>query len=95
MKRFLCAFYRIAQEALQNVLKHAQVNQAQVMIEISANVVCLTVSDEGVGLDADRASSHQGLGLVSIKERTRLVNGTARIESHPGHGTTLTVSVPL
>ena len=90
----LC-LYRIAQEALQNVLKHAQVDQAEVVITSSGKLVCLTVSDEGVGLDAHRASSHQGLGLVSIKERTRLVNGAVKIESRPGHGTTLSISVPL
>ena len=54
----------------------------------------LTVSDEGVGIDTLRDSIPQGLGLVNIKERTRLVNGTMSIESQPKHGTTLSITVP-
>ena len=90
----LC-LYRIAQEALQNVLKHAQVDHAQLAVTESAESVCLTVSDEGVGIDTLGASIPQGLGLVNIKERTRLVNGTLRIESQPNQGTTLSVTVPI
>ena len=90
----LCLF-RIAQEALQNVVKHAQVRRAQVAVVISAELVCLTVSDEGVGIDPHIASTSQGLGLVNIKERTRLVNGTMNVESRPGHGTILTITVPI
>jgi PAS domain S-box-containing protein len=89
----LC-LYRIAQEALQNVLKHAKVDRAQLAITCDAEAVRLTVSDEGVGIDTGRAPFIQGLGLVSIKERTRLVNGTVRIESQPHQGTTLSVTVP-
>ena len=90
----LC-LYRIAQEALQNVLKHAQVSQAQLAVRGSAESVCLTITDEGVGIDTLRGSIPQGLGLVNIKERTRLVNGTLRIDSHAHQGTTLTVTVPI
>jgi PAS domain S-box-containing protein len=90
----LC-LYRIAQEALQNVLKHAQVSHAQLQVIGTAEVVCLTISDEGVGIDALRASIPEGLGLVNIKERTRLVNGTLRIESQLNQGTTLSVTVPI
>ncbi len=90
----LC-LYRIAQEALQNVLKHARVRQAELGITASAQSVSLTVSDRGVGIDTLRASTHQGLGLVNIKERTRLVNGTLSIESKPDRGTTLNVMVPI
>jgi signal transduction histidine kinase len=89
------SLYRIAQEALQNVLKHAQVSKAQIELEGSEECVSLTVSDEGVGIDAAGASSHQGLGMVSIKERARLVNGTVTIESSPNHGTTLRTVVPV
>ena len=89
----LCV-YRVAQEALQNVLKHAGVDCAQVALTNAAQSVCLTVSDEGAGIDTLRDSPVPGLGLVNIKERARLVNGTLNIESRPGCGTTLTLTVP-
>ncbi len=90
----LC-LYRIAQEALQNVLKHARVGQAELTIAGSAESVSLTVSDRGIGMDSLHASIRQGLGLVSIKERTRLVNGTLSLESRPNQGTALNVTVPV
>jgi PAS domain S-box-containing protein len=90
----LC-LYRIAQEALQNVLKHARVGHAELAITGSAESVSLTVSDRGAGIGGLRDSIPQGLGLVNIKERTRLVNGTLSIESQPNQGTTLNVTVPL
>ena len=90
----LC-LYRIAQEALQNVLKHARVDQAELAITGSAESVSLTVSDRGAGIDTLRASIPQGLGLVNIKERTRLVNGTLSIASQPNQGTTLNITVPI
>lgn len=88
----LC-LYRIAQEALQNVRKHAQVDQARLAITRSKESVCLTVTDEGVGIDTLQASMRQGLGLLSIRERTRLVDGILKIESRPNQGTTLKVTV--
>jgi signal transduction histidine kinase len=90
----LC-LYRIAQEALQNILKHAQIGHAELTVTKYAESVCLTVSDAGVGIDTLGARISQGLGLVNIKERTRLVNGTLRIESQPNQGTILNVTVPI
>jgi signal transduction histidine kinase len=87
--------FRIAQETLQNVRKHAQVDQARLRVTRSAESVSLTISDDGVGFDPLHTSGSQGLGLVSIKERVRLVNGTLRMESRPQKGTTLMVTVPL
>jgi PAS domain S-box-containing protein len=75
----LC-IYRIVQEGLQNVAKHARVT--------------LTIVDRGAGMAPDRTGAAVGLGLVSIKERTRLVNGTVNIQSTPNQGTTITVSIP-
>lgn len=87
--------YRIAQEALQNVLKHAQVKEAKVGIARSAETVRLTVSDTGAGVDLDQTDVPRGLGLLNIKERARLVKGTVRIESGRNEGTQLEVTVPL
>ena len=89
----LC-LYRVVQEALQNVLKHAHVNDAEVMLTRSDTAITLAVSDHGVGMDSNQ-STHSGLGLVSVKERARLVNGTVEIESKMNCGTTVKVSVPF
>ncbi len=89
----LC-LYRITQEALQNVAKHAHVGEAEVELRRSGGVLCLTVSDRGAGVEARRGSQAGGLGLVNIKERARLVNGTFELQSRPGHGTVLLVKIP-
>ena len=89
----LC-IYRIVQEALQNVVRHAKVGQAT-ELRRSDNILWLTVSDRGVGIEVDRASVPAGLGLASIRERTRLVNGTVDIQSQVNQGTTLTVRIPV
>jgi PAS domain S-box-containing protein len=86
--------YRIAQEALGNVVKHAQTNHADVALTRSLHALNLTVSDSGIGLDLNGAGVSQGLGLISIKERTRLVNGTLEIQSKPNQGTALSVTLP-
>ena len=87
----LCAF-RVAQEALQNVAKHSGANRADVSLAQSAETVTLTVFDYGRGMDPN--TSRPGLGLTSIKERARLVNGTVEIHSRPTGGTALTLTLP-
>jgi two-component system sensor histidine kinase UhpB len=89
----LC-IYRIVQEGLQNVVKHARVIEASVQLRRSLGVVNLTIADRGAGMAPERTGAAVGLGLVSIKERTRLVNGTVSIQSTPNRGTTITVSIP-
>jgi signal transduction histidine kinase len=90
----LCV-YRVTQEALQNVAKHARVAQAEVDLTRADGELRLTVSDRGAGMALDRAGMPAGLGLVSIKERTRLVNGTFQIRSGPNQGATLSLKIPL
>jgi len=90
----LCV-YRIAQEALQNVAKHARTKSAEVRLQRSENLVRLLVSDEGVGFRMDESRFSGGLGLVSIRERVRLVKGTVELHSALSRGTTLKVEVPL
>jgi signal transduction histidine kinase len=89
----LC-IYRITQEALQNVAKHANVGAAEVELGRSDGVLYLSVSDRGAGIEPSRAAPLVGLGLVSIKERTRLVNGAVEIQSKPNQGTTVRVRIP-
>jgi PAS domain S-box-containing protein len=89
----LC-IYRIAQEALRNVAKHANVATAAVEIRHSDGLLSLTVSDTGVGMESASPTAKAGLGLVSIRERTRLVGGSVEIASKPRQGTTITVRIP-
>jgi signal transduction histidine kinase len=93
-KEAAVCLYRITQEALQNVLKHANVGEAIVTLERSEGALSLTIADEGVGMTTEARENLVGLGLVSIKERTRLVNGTMELRSAPNEGTTLRIRVP-
>lgn len=88
----LCV-YRVTQEALQNVKKHANTDHADVTLTHLAETIRLTVSDHGIGMESNGDSG--GLGLTSIRERARLVNGAVDIKSEPNRGTTLTVTLPM
>lgn len=90
----LCA-YRVAQEALQNVVKHAGTDQAAVSLVRSADGLTLEVTDYGVGMDCDRVRTGGGLGLTSIRERARLVNGSVDIRSDVNRGTTVELRIPV
>ena len=90
----LC-LYRVAQEALQNVAKHAATSEAYVHLAGANGNIHLIVSDRGVGFDIERVRASGGLGLVSIRERVELVKGTLTIESEPGVGTTIRAYVPV
>jgi signal transduction histidine kinase len=89
----LCLF-RVTQEALRNVAKHAKVSKASVALRRADRVLQLRVTDGGVGMEAGAARSKVGLGLLNIQERTRLVGGKAEIRSGPGEGTSVIVEVP-
>jgi signal transduction histidine kinase len=90
----LC-IYRIAQEALGNVAKHAQAKQVQVRLTRTDSCVCLVVSDDGVGFNPDGRGKSGGLGLINMRERVRQLNGTFTFESEPGGGTTVKAEVPF
>jgi len=89
----LCLF-RVAQEALNNVTRHARARAANVALRRMDGGLLLAVRDDGVGFDPVRPGSRRSLGLASMRERVRLVNGTLEIESAPGHGTAIIVWVP-
>jgi two-component system, NarL family, sensor kinase len=88
------AVYRVAQEALRNVVKHARTEEARVSLNRSNQELILTVQDKGVGFDVAAMRAQQGLGLSSMGERVRLVRGELEVHSEPGQGTTITVRVP-
>jgi signal transduction histidine kinase len=91
--------YRVAQEALTNVFRHAQARHVSVLLERRAGQVSLIVEDDGSGFDAEtvmKAPAEEGrLGLLSMQERVALAGGTFDLESTPGAGTTVFVRVPL
>jgi PAS domain S-box-containing protein len=89
----LCLF-RVLQEALHNAVKHGGARRVNVELREISNGLQLVVSDLGTGFDVETALRGKGLGLSSMRERVRLVNGTISIESKPMSGTTIHVSVP-
>ncbi len=90
----LCLF-RITQEALRNVIKHSGARRASVELGADAGVLCLRIIDDGSGIDPRSANGQGGLGLVSMRERLRLVNGEILIHSQPLQGTRIEARVPL
>jgi PAS domain S-box-containing protein len=90
----LCLF-RVLQEALQNAVKYSGVQNFHVTLKGTSDEVELIVSDTGAGFDLDEAMNSEGLGLTSMKERLKLVDGQLAIESKCGHGTTIHARVPL
>ena len=90
------ALYRIAQEALHNVAKHAQARRARVAFEVRPERVAVEVEDDGRGFDVERAlTSPRGLGLRHLKERVEALGGSLSLESAPGAGTRLRAVLPL
>ena len=87
--------YRVAQECLRNIAKHAHASEVSLRLTSDGGNVFLTVTDNGAGFSVDARHLNTGLGLVSIKERVRMANGTLSITSQPGQGATIVVSVPL
>jgi PAS domain S-box-containing protein len=90
----LCLF-RVLQEALHNSAKHSGVRYFEVRLSGTSDEVHLSVSDSGVGFDREAAKEARGLGLISMEERLKLLNGTFSIESQHKCGTTIRAHVPL
>jgi PAS domain S-box-containing protein len=90
----LCLF-RVLQEALHNSAKHSGVRHIEARIWGAPDEIHLTVSDSGAGFDSEAAKESRGLGLISMKERLKLLKGTFSVESQPQRGTTIHACVPL
>jgi two-component system, NarL family, sensor kinase len=93
------ALYRIAQECLQNIVKHARASSATLRFDVQGGDARLEVTDDGIGFDMSAAAESdpeevRGYGLQSMVERAELVGGRLQIRSRPGAGTTVTVTVP-
>jgi PAS domain S-box-containing protein len=88
--------YRATQEALTNIAKHASASNVSILLERRSNIVSLIIEDDGVGFDAEQAFSaeQKGVGLLGMRERVSLVDGTVEVESTPGNGVTVAVRIP-
>ena len=89
------SLFRVLQEALNNAIKYSGVKRIEVLLREDFAEIHLIIRDSGRGFDVEAASQGKGLGLTSMRERVRLVNGTISIESKPMGGTTIHVRVPL
>jgi signal transduction histidine kinase len=90
----LCV-YRVAQESLRNIAKHANATNVRVVLIGGKGGLTLRIEDTGDGFDLNEVKGKGGLGLISMEERVRLVGGKLTIQSKPGDGTKVEVFVPL
>ncbi len=89
------ALYRIFQETLTNVARHANATRVQATLNLEGDELVLTVSDNGRGLDLSQVRGKRSLGLLGMRERAEMIQGTLSLEGEPGKGTTVAVRVPL
>ncbi|RJP53029.1 MAG: HAMP domain-containing protein [Anaerolineaceae bacterium] len=89
------AIYRIIQETLTNIARHAQAKSASILVERHGGMVRTFVEDDGIGFDARTNHGERHLGLLGMRERAELLNGTVTIDSSPEHGTSVFIEIPL
>ncbi len=89
------ALFRIVQESLTNVVRHANATQVEIFLEQIDDFLFLAVSDNGKGIHEDQLKSSQSLGLIGLRERVRLFNGKLNIRSEEANGTMVSVMIPL
>jgi len=87
--------YRIVQEALTNLVKHAQADHVEITLNYKDNLLHLVVKDNGIGFTNLKPRGRRGFGLLGIRERLSQINGSLKINSQPGKGTELIVSIPV
>ena len=90
----LC-LYRVTQESLRNVARHSGAKSVSVSLKRAGGALHLSIQDRGKGFDVRPDRAGEGLGLLSMNERVRLVHGTFQVRSRAGHGTRIEVRVPV
>lgn len=88
------AFFRIFQETLTNVARHARARQVTADLSLAGKNLVLQVKDDGVGFEQEKIAAQKTLGLMGIKERLAAINGQFHLQTAPGQGTTITISAP-
>jgi signal transduction histidine kinase len=87
--------FRIFQEALTNIARHAQAKTVFIALKRERNDLILTIEDDGVGFSVNLLEHTQSLGVLGMRERALILGAKFRLESVPGHGTTITLRIPL
>jgi signal transduction histidine kinase len=90
--------FRVAQEALTNVARHAQASRVEVIIQKLPEGICMKIKDDGKSFQVDRVlhgKGHKHLGLLGMRERLEMVGGSFEVECAPGNGTTIMAKIPL
>jgi len=87
--------YRVVQEVLNNIVKHAQAREVQMQALQDGRLLVLRIADDGVGFDANQQRESGGFGLTSIRQRVKSLHGSLRLISTPGRGTTVELSLPI
>lgn len=91
------SIYRLLQEALQNVYNHAAAHNVQINIAFTTHELELSICDDGIGFDLNAVEhiNSRNFGLITMRERAKRLNGRLNIQTEPGHGTYITLAVPL
>jgi signal transduction histidine kinase len=92
---YASALFRVMQESLTNVAKHARASRVEVRLERDGDWAVLTVRDDGIGMSAGDESKPRSFGLRGIRERVLVLGGEVRVAGQPGSGTTVIVRIPL
>lgn len=92
---YATAVFRIVQEALTNIARHAHASHADITVALTDSHILLRISDDGTGFDLTRPRKSGSYGLIGLRERAYLLGGTFEIEASPGNGTTVEVRIPL
>jgi signal transduction histidine kinase len=92
--RIAITVYRIAQEALTNVVRHSGASRVDVSLKGEDGILMLSVEDDGKGFDLGELSKSGGLGVIGMRERAELIGGALEIRSDPGGGTAILMKVP-
>jgi signal transduction histidine kinase len=92
---YATAVFRIVQESLTNVAKHAQARHVRVAVMATPSEIHLSVVDDGLGFDTSAARKPNSLGLAGLRERAQLVQGAVSVRSEPGRGTTVEALIPV
>jgi signal transduction histidine kinase len=87
--------YRIAEEALNNVVRHARAQHLTLALQQAGTALTLTIHDDGSGFEISQTPPNGHYGIAGMKERAGLINGSLQVESLPGKGTTVRLTVPL
>ncbi|MGA9286727.1 MAG: sensor histidine kinase, partial [Anaerobacillus sp.] len=92
--RLEAAIFRLVQEAVQNALKHSQASEISVDLSLDGDKIVVAIQDNGIGFDVN-VRKDQSFGLIGMKERVGLLNGTIQVQSTPNKGTYILIRIPI